>query len=76
VVRRFRIDPRSGVVEATITDGEGFLRAQWPIRPPTAQLGAAPGRGLILEGIARLDQNGEMLMVEPAFEILPGPTQE
>jgi hypothetical protein len=28
---------------------------------------------LILEGMARLDERGELLMVEPAIEIVAGP---
>jgi hypothetical protein len=76
VVRRLRIDPRAGVIEATITDGTASLRAQWAIRRPVPQLQAAPGLGLILEGMARMDEYGELLMEEPAFEIVPGPEYE
>jgi hypothetical protein len=76
VVRRLRIDPRAGVIEATITDGSSSLRAQWAIRRPVQQLRAAPGLGLILEGMARIDERGELLMVEPAFEIVSGPEYE
>jgi hypothetical protein len=73
VVRRLRIDPQAGVIELTITDGTALLGAQWPIRRPVSQLQAAPGSGLILEGMARLDARGELLMEEPAFEIVAGP---
>jgi hypothetical protein len=73
VVRRLRIDPRTGVIEVTITDGSTSLGARWAITRQVPQLGAAPGSGLILEGMARLDERGEMLMVEPAFEIVAGP---
>jgi hypothetical protein len=73
VVRRLRIDPRAGVIDVTITDGAASLVAQWPIRRPELVLRAAPGSGLILEGMARIDERGELLMVEPAFEIVAGP---
>ena len=76
VVRRLRIDPRAGVIEATITDGTASLGGRWPIRRPVSQLQAAPGLGLILEGMARIDARGELLMVEPTFEIVAGPEYE
>jgi hypothetical protein len=73
VVCRLRIDPRTGVIEVTITDGSTSLGARWAITRPVPQLRAAPGSGLILEGMARLDERGELLMVEPDFEIIAGP---
>jgi hypothetical protein len=76
VVRRLRIDPRQGVIRATITDGVNSLDAEWPICRPAAQLRAAPGTGLLLEGVARVDKSGRLLMVEPSFEILLGPGHE
>jgi hypothetical protein len=75
VVTRLRIDPRAGAIEATISDGKASLGARWPIERPVEQLRAVPGVGLILEGMARIDPGGELLMVEPVFEIVPGPTQ-
>jgi len=76
VVTRLRIDPSDGVIELAISDGISSLAAQWPIRPPVDVLKAIPGVGLILEGIARIGPRGELLMVEPTFEILPGPEQQ
>ena len=73
VVRQLRLDLGAGVIEVTITDGSTSLGARWAITQQVPQLRAAPGSGLILEGIARLDERGEMLMVEPAFEIVAGP---
>jgi hypothetical protein len=73
VVRRLRIDPRTRVIEVTITDGSTSLGARWAITGQVPQLRAGPGTGLILEGMARLDERGELLMVEPAFEIVAGP---
>jgi hypothetical protein len=75
VVTRIRIDPRAGVLQATISDGQASLGAEWPIEAPLEQLRAAPGVGLILQGFARLDRDGQLLMVEPSFEIVPGPSQ-
>jgi hypothetical protein len=76
VVKRLRIDPEAWVIEATITDAATELRARWRIRHPAAQLRAAPGSGLILEGVARVDPRGGLVMVEPSFEIVPGPERE
>jgi hypothetical protein len=56
-----------------ISDGTASLCARWALARPVEQLRAAPGVGLILEGVARLDQGGELLMIEAAFEIVPGP---
>jgi hypothetical protein len=75
VVTSLRIHPRAGVVQATISDGKASLGAEWPIEPPVKQLRAVPGAGLILEGLARLNRDGRLLMVEPAFEIVAGPSQ-
>jgi hypothetical protein len=75
VVTRLRIDPPAGVIETSITDGRSSLNAQWPIRSPLGLLRALPGIGLILEGVARVGPSGELLMVEPTFEIMPGPEQ-
>jgi hypothetical protein len=76
VVTRLRLDPSAGVVDVTITDGNASLGAQWPIERPAEQLRAVPGVGLILEGVARIDPSGELLMLEPGFEIVTGPEQE
>ena len=76
MVTRLRIDPSDGVIELAISDGISTLAAQWPIRSAVPVLQAIPGFGLILEGIARVGPRGELLMVEPTFEILPGPEQQ
>jgi hypothetical protein len=73
VVTQLRISPRAGVVEVTITDGKASLCAWWPLTRPFEQLRAAPGVGLILEGVARIGPDEGLLMVEPVFEIVPGP---
>jgi hypothetical protein len=73
VVERLRIDPRAGVIEADITDGVASIGAQWPILRPVPQLRAAPGWGLILDGIAHIDVHGDLRLVEPDFQVVPGP---
>ena len=73
MVTQLRISPRDGEVEVTITDGKASLCARWPLARPLEQLRAAPGVGLILEGVARIDPGERLLMVEPVFEIVPGP---
>jgi hypothetical protein len=73
VVERLRIDPREGVLEVSITDGVDKLQARWEINHVEGQLRAAPGWGLILEGVAHPDGGAGLLMEEPAFEIVRGP---
>ena len=57
-----------------ISDGTASLCARWPLARPVEQLRAAPGVGLILEGIARIDPGGGLLMIGAVFEIVPGPS--
>jgi hypothetical protein len=75
VVTRLTLDPRAGVIEATINDGFDALVAQWPLRARMPQLRAAPGSGLILEGVAEVDDRGRIVMREPKFEITSGPME-
>lgn len=76
VVSRLRLDPEARRIETTISDGASSLVARWELRAPLSQLRAAPGAGLILEGIARMDSEGTFFMVEPEYEIVPGPDRE
>ncbi|MGH7215219.1 MAG: hypothetical protein ACREIT_10700 [Tepidisphaeraceae bacterium] len=73
VVRQLRVDPGRHSVEARISDGTASLTARWDIQDPCRQLGAAPGTGLILQGPAGIGPDGEFLMLEPDFDIVPGP---
>jgi len=73
VVQRLRLDPAAGCIEATIGDGTGVIVATWPIRRPLPQLGAVPGTGLVLAGMPIVGDDGELVMVDPAFEIVPFP---
>ena len=73
VVQRVRIDPVNGWLRATVTDGTEEVVARWFIRRPTPELAAAPGRGVALEGIARIDDDGELVLCEPALQTLRFP---
>ncbi|MDQ3954332.1 MAG: hypothetical protein M3285_02125 [Actinomycetota bacterium] len=70
VVERVRIDPVNGWLQATITDGTDEVVARWLIRRPTPELAAAPGRGVALEGIALIDDDGKLVLSEPALQTL------
>ena len=76
VVSRLRLDPASQIIEATISDGSGTLKAQWVISHPPTQMRAAPGRGLILDGMAEIGPKGQLFMLEPEFQVVPGPEDE
>lgn len=73
IVQRMRLDPGERELRSTITDGSSFVTASWPLTRRMAQLKAAPGSGLILQGMARIDATGEIVFVEPGFEIVQGP---
>lgn len=70
VVERLRIDPVNGWIQATITDGTDEVVARWFIRRPTPELAAVPGRGVALEGVALIGDDGELVLSEPAVETL------
>ncbi len=73
VIQNIRIDPRrgSGSVEATITDGTGHLVAKWLGRQKLS--GIRLGRGLIVEGMAGCDADGELVVLNPEYELVNGP---
>ncbi len=73
MVQQLRLDPVRGSIEATIIDGTGVLVARWHLHRPTPQLAAAPGTGLVLEGIPILGDDGQLIMDEPHFETTPFP---
>lgn len=76
VVRRLRIDPQAGGIEATVTDGVDAVVARWTIRGMASRARPSPGHGVILEGVPTVLADGGMLMTEPDFEILTGPGME
>jgi hypothetical protein len=73
VIQNIRIDPRrgSGSIEATIADGTGQMVAKWLGRP--ALSGIALGMGLIMEGTPGVGEHGELLVLNPEYELVPGP---
>ncbi len=72
VIQNLRIDPREGgSVEATIIDGTGQLVARWLGR--SSLLGIRLGMGLILEGTPGKSSDGEPLILNPEYELVPGP---
>ena len=73
IVQRLRLDPFEGELRSTITDGESFVTASWPLARHMPQLAAAPGSGLILQGMPRIEASGDVVFVEPQFEIVSGP---
>jgi hypothetical protein len=73
LVERLRIDPVAGFIEASISDGTASVLAQWSIGRPTPQLAVAPGRAVVLEGVAGIGPDGELVLVNPTFETVPFP---
>jgi hypothetical protein len=73
VVERLRLDPGGGLIEATVSDGTGEVTARWSIRRPTPELAVSPGRAVVLEGIAVVGRDGELILSEPTFEIVHFP---
>jgi RecG wedge domain len=73
VIQNIRIDPRqgSGTVEVTIVDGTGQLVAKWLGRKKLT--GLRLGTGLIVEGMAGRGGDGELMILNPEYEIVPGP---
>ena len=73
VVEQIRIDPAHGWLQMTITDGTDELVVRWLLRHPMPQLAAAPGTGVALEGIARIGDDGELVLSEPVLQMLRFP---
>jgi hypothetical protein len=73
VIKNIRIDPREGrrFVEATIIDGTGRMVAKWLGRP--AMSGITLGMGLIVEGIPGETDNGPLIVLNPEYQLVPGP---
>jgi hypothetical protein len=73
IVERLRIDPLSGYIEATVFDGTAAAPARWAIRRSTEELAAVPGRGVVLEGMAVIGHDGELLLDEPSLRTIHFP---
>ena len=73
VIQNIRIDPREGrdSVEATIIDGSGELVARWLGRHGLA--GIRLGMGLILEGTIGRGPDGELVILNPDYVLVPSP---
>lgn len=71
VIERLLVDPQTGCVEATVTDGTARLTARWTIASGPTRRGLACGRKVVLEGVALSDLEGETLLDEPALQIAP-----
>jgi hypothetical protein len=73
VIERLVIDPQRGVIEISLNDGTGTVLAQWLIRRPTPELVLTPGQAAVLHGVAATEAQGDLVIREPAFEIVPFP---
>jgi hypothetical protein len=73
VVQNIRIDPREGrgSIEATIIDGTGDLVAKWLGRQTLS--GIRLGMGLVVEGIVGSGDQGELVILNPEYQLVPGP---
>jgi hypothetical protein len=73
LIERIRLDPQSGVFEAWVTDGTASVVAQWSIDRPMGPESIAPGRAVVLEGVAAVGPDGGLVLRDPAFETAPFP---
>ena len=73
VIQNIRIDPREGggCIQATIIDGTGEVIAKWLGRPTMS--GITLGTGLIMEGIIGRDEDGELVILNPEYELVSSP---
>jgi RecG-like helicase len=73
VIQNLRIDPRQGrnAVEATISDGTGELVARFLGR--NSLQGIKLGAGLIVEGVPSRSPDGECLILNPEYQLIPDP---
>lgn len=73
VIHNIRIDPREGrdSIEATITDGSGSMVAKWLGR--SSMSGITLGAGLIMEGVVGAQDGGDLVMLNPDYDLLSSP---
>ena len=72
VIQNVRIDPRSGgSIEATISDGTGDLVVRWLGRSSLSGIRLA--EGLILEGAVGTATNDLPMILNPEYQLVPGP---
>ena len=73
IVTRLAIVPGAGIIAASITDGTAIVRSEWAIRRPTLELSLAPGRWVVLDGLASVDAEGCTIVTEPIYEVVLEP---
>jgi hypothetical protein len=73
VIQNIRIDPREGhgAIEATILDGTGHMVVKWLGRP--SKSGIRLGMGLIVEGTVGNGADGELVVLNPEYQLVVGP---
>lgn len=72
VIRNIRIDPRNGgSIEATVSDGSGSLVAKWLGRSTLSGIRLA--EGLILEGAVGVGNDDLPIILNPEYQLVPGP---
>ena len=71
IVQRLRLDPVSATVEASLADGTATISASWTIRRPTPQLVLVPGRAAVLTGVTGVGPEGDLVLLEPDFTVVP-----
>ena len=76
VVQNVRIDPRQGrdCIEATIIDGSGNMIVKWLGRQALCGIGL--GMGLIVDGTVGVDPEGELVVLNPEYVLVPEPEHE
>lgn len=76
VIQNLRIDPREGTgsIEATLFDGSGELVARWLGRQTLS--GLRLGNGLVVEGVLGTGVDHELVVLNPDYELIPGPEHD
>ena len=73
-MRSIRINPQEGrSVEATITDGSGEMVIRWLGR--SSLQGVKLGIGMIAEGTRGSTPDRRPMILNPEYELVPGPEQ-
>jgi hypothetical protein len=73
VIQAIRINPRqgSGCIEATVVDGSGEIVAKWLGRQTMS--GIRLGAGLVMEGVVGVGSDEEKVILNPEYQLVPGP---
>ena len=72
VVQKVRVDPLDRSVEASVHDGTGCITARWTERSSFSDLHVTPGVGFLATGLPILGEGGQLLVLEPSYEVVPG----